>query len=489
MGEEKKKAKKATSIPLCWEYDNGQWGLILGSPPEGVKSHIKPVLFKSESDLDNRIRQLGTIMERREVKLKKATVRSLPVGLSAYRNKYTNQRFAFDSEKRSRFEAFCRMLHANGDFDARSAIVKVLATVLSGYFIRAAVKEQAVYLSYPIAQEVGAPYMYIKGGAGDGVLRLRDICASVMVSTAGEDEIFSVHAPLLLHKLENAKIDCLAYLEIKDKDYKGYKWPAPYCDTSVFLDRFSKSEVDKFLNRNPWCAGIIYGLYGRKYVHPFRLEVEIQDNKVLDEIEVNWNVEQVNIFIQAYVAYISKNFFEQGSFLDIWKAAGEYFAIPIEYGYGEQKRRKTAEEFKNRILLTGLLGLVKFIEESGVAKKEEAEALKEIFVTTICPDYHIGEDGEVAPPPKEPTFRQAIETIITTENLKYFYPITNRGRVWPKKTSDGEKIWGYVRKYGNNKTALKEINVVILRDVLITRPSGPIWAAILSSGTVWTGQT
>lgn len=71
-------------------------------------------------------------------------------------------------------------------------------------------------------------------------------------------------------------------------------------------------------------------------------------------------------------------------------------------------------------------------------------------------------------PSEAPSLDTIVKQLITHENLCHFYPITNRGQVWPSVMPDGKELWGYLKNYRGRDDTESEPFLVIFRTTLLT---------------------
>ena len=93
--------------------------------------------------------------------------------------------------------------------------------------------------------------------------------------------------------------------------------------------------------------------------------------------------------------------------------------------------------------------------------------LKRELLTALLPGCCPSKSEEEVQVIHFPAFDEILRELISPENMNHFYPITKKGQVHPTQQPDGTEIWGYVRKYRDEESNKKKINIAFFRDVLI----------------------
>lgn len=458
---------------LYWKYDGGQVGSLL------VPDHslprldcICPDFFKNDLKPNKHSKEIKNLERRNKIKVDDRIREDLPVGASSYFKAYEKKK-----KKKNRpdinkcYKEFAKMFSSEKGTKAQIFIAKLLAVVLSSYFIGGALQKKTVVNTYPLPSISAALCAMVrKHGSDDEPYTLRQLCSSLMVSTTSKkNKKFKIKAPTVLPI--NGKQRILDEAWLRPRKYKGdYKWPAPYRDMPVMLDGrfFQKSDMKNFLHVNPWCTTVIYG---SKFEHT-RLCIELDGKDMLDKLEIDWDIDAVNKLIARYIPFVHSSFGKHSgadnarasSYVDIWAEAGEYLNNYMTKKGGEIGY---AERFKQRILLSALISFVDFLYYSCDISFSDACDLKRELLEALLP-------GCCPPKPEEelqaiqyPSFDEIVKELISLENQKHFYPITEKGQVYPSELPDGTEIWGYVKSYRDKKSTEDAINIAIFQDTLI----------------------
>ena len=455
---------------VYWRYDGGQVGSLLlwkyVMPKEDCKC---PDFFKNGIKPNKNNKKIKALAKREKIKIRNYEPLDLPTGITDFCVENKKKKWSDLSEC---YKEFTKMLSPDKGAKTQIFITKLLAVVLSSYFIRMALQQKDIRNTYPISNNYTALYAIIKKTKyDDDAYNLRALCRSFIVSTTKrETDKFKIKAPILLPVKGEKRILDAAWL--RPKRFKDdYKWPAPYRDMTVMLDGrfFNNSDMNKFLSINPWCTAIILA----DKVELTRFCIKLDGKNILNQMEINWNIDAVNKLIREYIPFIYNTFDKRShandaqdrSYADIWGEAGEYLTNYMitkkegEIGY--------AERFKQRILLSALISFVDFLYCSCSISLDEARELKRELLTALLPGCCPPKSEQEVQVIQFPAFDEILRELISPENMNHFYPIIKRGQVHPTELSDGTEVWGYVRRYKDEKSQEKEINIAFFGDTLI----------------------
>ena len=461
MGE-----KKYTFV--YWQYDGKQMGSFLIQKYDSVfiMDSRCPKYFKKEVRPNKNNEEIKKLAQHEKVKIKKCEQLELPIGVSHYLSTHKKKQVDISYC----YEEFIKMFSSEKGTKPRTFIAKLLAVILSSYFIRGALEQKIVQNMYPISNGSTALCAMIrKRGSDDEAYRLRQLCSSFMVSTTEKkSDEFKIKAPTALPVEGEEKILKGAWL--RPRKFKGdFKWPAPYQDTAVMLDGrfFGKADMKDFLSINPWCTAIIYG---NKVEHT-RLCVELNGKDVLDQLEIDWNTDAVNNLIAEYIPFVYNSFIDctgktQRCYEDIWRETGAYLDNYMGNRSKAEGKIALTERFKQRILLSALISFSDFLYRFCGISQNDAKSLKQELLTALLPGC-CSLKHEEAQVNCFPPFEEIIKELMSTKNMGHFYPITKTGQVYLRKLPDGTGIWGYVKLYKDNKRNEKKINVSFFQDTLI----------------------
>ena len=465
MGE-----KKYTFV--YWQYDGKQVGSFLIRKYDSViiMDSRCPKYFKKEVRPNKNNEEIKKLAQHEKVKIKKCKKLELPIGirhyLSTHKKKQVDMSYCY--------EEFIRMFSSEKGTKTKMFIAKLLAVILSSYFIRGSLEQKIVQNMYPIHNGSAALYAMIRRRKSDDEsYTLRQLCNSFMVSTTEKkSDEFKIKAPTVLPVNGERKILESAWL--RPREFEGdFKWPVPYQDMAVMLDGrfFGKADVKDFLSINPWCTAIIYG---NKVEHT-RLCVELNGKDVLDRLEVDWNIDAVNNLVAEYIPFvynISKPI-EDGTgktqsclYEDIWREAGTYLDKYMNDRSKAEGKMALTERFKQRILLSALISFSSFLHSSCGISMDDVQSLKQELLTALLPGC-CSLNHEKDHVNRFPPFEKIIEELISIENIGHFYPITRTGQVYLRNLPDGTEIWGYVKSYKGDKRNEKKINISFFQDTLI----------------------
>ena len=470
--EKKARGKKKYDF-VYWKYDGGQIGSFLTEEYDPIMPSLdckRTDFFKKEMkpNKHNKI-LMEELAQSKKIKIRDCVQLKLPIDGTSYLSK-GKKKTKLDIDEC--YKEFAKMFSPEKGPKAQVFIVKLLAVVLSSYFIRNALRQKDVLNMYPLLNASAALCAAIRNcGSDDAIYALRILCHSLMVSTTKkENGEFKIKAPTVLPVKGKQKLLNNAWIRPR-KIETDFKWPAPYRDTAVMLDGrfFQKSDINNFLFINPWCTAVIYA---KKLEHT-RLCVELDGKNMLEQLKVDWNIDAVNKLIAEYIPFINNTFDKRShandsqdrSYADIWGEAGEYLTNYMITKKGEEIGY--AERFKQRILLSALLSFVDFISSSCNISPDDVQNLKRELLTALLPGCCPSKSEEEVQVIHFPAFDEILRELISPENMNHFYPITKKGQVHPTQQPDGTEIWGYVRKYRDEESNKKKINIAFFRDVLI----------------------
>lgn len=466
----KKKCDKYDFV--YWKYDGGQIGSFLTKKYKGIK-HLRdyksPFLFKKKIKPNKHSKEIEKLAKREKGRIRDCIKLNLSIATTGYLSKCKKKK---RSEMDRYYEEFTKMFSPEKGQEAKTFIARLLAVVLSSYFIRDAFNQKTVFNMYPLPSTSTALCVLIQNRVSDdAIYTLRMLCNSMMVSTVNKKSGgFKIKAPTVLPV--DGKRELLADAWLRPKRLKtDFKWPAPYRDMAVMLDGrfFQKSDMKNFLLVNPWCTAVIYN---SKIEHT-HLCIKLNGNDVLDQMEIDWDTDAVNKLIAGYIPFVQGAFEKHShkgaaqirSYTDIWNEAGEYLNNYITTKKGREIGY--AERFKQRILLSALLSFVDFISSSCNISPDDVQNLKRELLTALLPGCCPSKSEEEVQVIQFPAFDEILKELISLDNMKHFYPIIKRGQVHPTELSDGTEVWGYVRRYKDEKSQEKEINIAFFGDTLI----------------------
>ncbi|WP_297241880.1 hypothetical protein [uncultured Flavonifractor sp.] len=458
---------------LYWKYDGGQVGSLLVLDYSLPRLDCRcPDFFKNGMKPNKHSKEIKDLERRNKIKVDDRIREDLPVGASSYFKEYEKKKNRPDINKC--YKEFMKMFSSEKGTKAQMFIAKLLAVVLSSYFIGGALQKKSVVNTYPLPNISAALYAVVrKHGSDEEPYTLRQLCRSLMVSTTSrKNKKFKVKAPTVLPV--NGKQSILDEAWLRPRKYKGdYKWPAPYRDMAVMLDGrfFRRSDINDFLSLNPWCTAVIYT---NKFEHT-RFGVKLDGKDVLDQLDIDWDIDAVNRLIARYIPYIystfdtrsSVNFMQLHPYVEVWAEAGIYLNKYMNNRPKTEGRMGYSERFKQRILLSALISFVDFLHRYCDISLSDACDLKRELLEALLP-------GCCPPKPEEglqviqyPSFDEIVKELISLENQKHFYPITEKGQVYPTELPDGTDIWGYVKLYKDKESDEKKINISFFQETLI----------------------
>ena len=324
----KKKCDKYDFV--YWKYDGGQIGSCLTKKYKGIKHFWdckSPFLFKKKIKPNKHSKEIEKLAKREKGRIRDCVKLNLSIVATDYLSKSKKKKSDMDKC----YEEFAKMFSPEKGQKAQMFIAKLLAVVLSSYFIRDAFNQETVFNMYPLSSTSAAFCVLIRNRmSDDAVYTLRKLCHSMMVSTVDKKNgEFKIKAPTALPV--DGKRELLADAWLRPKRLKtDFKWPAPYRDMAVMLDGrfFKKSDMKNFLLINPWCTAVIYN---SKIEHT-HLCIKLNGNDVLDQMEINWHTDAVNKLITNYIPFVQGAFEKYShkgaaqirSYTDIWNEAGGY---------------------------------------------------------------------------------------------------------------------------------------------------------------------
>lgn len=458
--EKKKKPCKKMKL-IQWRYDNGDIGAVL----KGKREYFYPVTLESDLAINKKNEWLDHQVEKGKLKIEKTKELNLPAGVS---NGYREEGFQSIEQQKAAFSDFMKMMRADGSENASVFMVNLTAMILSSYWLQKAMKIMDILNTYPLDSTETSFYASITERSGDTMVALRKICRSLMVSTTvRKSKDFKVEAPVILPESGEREILSAAWLQPRGYDGEYY-WPAPYRDMAALLDirYFKAKDVKSFMDRNPWCACVVYG----KYNHPIRLKLNLAEEDILDRINSDWDIEQVNRLIAAYSTFMHQYFSGDGQeFLRVWKIAGDHLEYCLDSQPKTQPKMANSKRFQARILLSALISFVEFVYQTCRIPLGEAIAFRKELLTALLPGCYPQverqEETKIEGKSSQEQFEQVLQALITTENLAHFYAIKKGQKIWLEKTEDEIDIWGYVREYKEKEKSVPY--VVLLRDDLI----------------------
>lgn len=468
MAEKAKKKKSCKKVKLIqWHYDNGDIGAVL----KGETEYFHPVTLKSESEKDKEYEWLKKQEKAEKLTIKIKDPYELPVGISVYMDQYQENTAWGIEQRKDALSEFMKMIRADGKKGVQQFIVKLTALTLSSYWLRQALEMSDIIDAYPIDNIDAAMYACVtKCEDMDSLTALKKICGSIMVSTAKcKDTPFKIKAPTLLPYNRERELLSTAWLKLR-KDKNRHLWPAPYRDMAVLWDKGfleKPKELKEFMDRNSWCTCVIFG----KTAYPKRIEVRLEGKGLLDRLKADWSIEGVKKLIAAYAFYMPKYFHENGKeFLRVWDLAGDRLKCHLENQGKAEREKRNSECFRDRILLSALISFMEFAYQTCQLPLDEAIALRKQLLTALLPKCYPKETKEEKAATQRESleqFEKVLRTLITTENLKHFYPLKGYGPIWLEETEDGTDIWGYIRKIKEAGKKQSVPCVVIRKETLI----------------------
>jgi len=433
--------------------------MTIGSAIKKGKKHKLPALLKNESDRNKYSEQIEKLEEEKDWKIKNKGPQELPVGIEAFSKGY----FAVHGKRRTfgkeTFQSFVKMTQPTWAADDR-AVVKLTAAILSAYVMRQILdNETEIDVEAVDERDIRSLYATIDR-VENGMLGVRKIAESMIVSTAVDDGRFEFSVPEVIQTKIKGEIIEEANLSLKKCDYS---WPAPYRDTAVLLDvrGFGKKDIEDFANRNPWCTCI---LYGKKFELPFGYQISIKGTAFSD-LESTWDVRKVYELVEAYVAHVPELFEgEQSPFQRTWVQAGDLIQRYID----ARHKLNGAERFKTKVLLASTLAFLDFTQAVCGVAEDEMQPFREGIIALFLPGGFKKETKQrmVKEKPQD-VFENVLKKILTAENLKHFYRMPGeRGEVWPERQANGTEVWGYIRSYAWQEGGEEEPCLVLLRGTL-----------------------
>ena len=149
MGE-----KKYTFV--YWQYDGKQVGSFLIRKYDSViiMDSRCPKYFKKEVRPNKNNEEIKKLAQHEKVKIKKCKKLELPIGirhyLSTHKKKQVDMSYCY--------EEFIRMFSSEKGTKTKMFIAKLLAVILSSYFIRGTLEQKIVQNMYPIHNGSAALY-------------------------------------------------------------------------------------------------------------------------------------------------------------------------------------------------------------------------------------------------------------------------------------------------------------------------------------------
>lgn len=459
-GKKKKPHKKGTHPKkpklLYWHYDDKcTRGSVLCDKDKDKDKNYK--LFSNESEIDKYEKGL------REKGVKKYKACELPVGIEHYSDAYLKFRCKVNLDL-SDFEQFQKLILAGESTDVRRSVLKIVCVILSSYLIRPMLKLDDILETYRLDEKEQLRALCVHVSVGENAFYvLKRICESMIVCTAVDDDDWSkLRVPTVISP--DVEQSILESANLRVRGCKEYKWPAPYRDMSILLDlrKLKAKDIKNFSSLNPWCSCIIYG----KKVDLLGYGERIKGS-ALSTISPDWNAQRVYRLAEAYVATVPALFNERRNhFIELWLQSGTYLSHHLERKKGTKMR--DAERFKKRVEVTALLCFLQFIKENCAVSDETMEQFQNNILDILLPGcILLDKDNSVAVSAQSPieVFEEVLKKMLVTDNLWRFYPLPDKSKVvWPRRTEQGDLIWGYIKWYDWPEEECKVLCLVLLED-------------------------
>lgn len=449
-GKKKKPHKKGTHPKkpklLYWHYDDKcTMGSVLCDKDSVLCDKDKDKdknykLFSNESEIDKYEKGL------REKGVKKYKDCELPVGIEHYSDAYLKFRCKVNLDL-SDFEQFQKLILAGESTDVRRSVLKIVCVILSSYLIRPMLKLDDILETYRLDEKEQLRALCVHVSVGENAFYvLKRICESMIVCTAVDDDDWSkLRVPTVISP--DVEQSILESANLRVRGCKEDKWPAPYRDMSVLLDlrTLKAKDIKNFSLLNPWCSCIIYG----KKVDLLGYGERIKGD-VLSTVLPDWNAQKVNRLAEAYVATLPALFNERRNhFIKLWLQSGTYLSHHLERKKGT--KMQDAERFKKRVEVTALLSFLKFTKENCAVSDEAMEQFQNYILDILLPGcILLYKDNSVAVSSlsSREVFEEVLKNMLVTDNLCRFYSLPDKSKVvWPRKTEQGDSIWGYIKWY------------------------------------------
>ena len=167
-------------------------------------------------------------------------------------------------------------------------------------------------------------------------------------------------------------------------------------------------------------------------------------------ISPDWNTQEVCRLVEAYVAAVPALLDERRNhFIKLWFQAGIYLSNHL--GRKRDTKMQDAERFKRRMEVTALLSFLQFAKENCAVSDEAMEQFQDSILGLLLPGCILldkeGSDIASSQSPRK-VFEDVLKKMLVTDNLCHFYPLPDKSKVvWPRKTEQGDSIWGYIKWY------------------------------------------
>lgn len=448
LNSEGKASKPIKAKLIYWVYDDRR---TIGSVLKGKNEYFHPTLLKNESEKNKEVSWLEQQEEDKKLKLSDKEIIKLRVGVDSFTEKVRDTFSGNHGISRQHFDEFAK-LTASEDMNACKAIMQIVSIVLLSYCVRKI--REIEYAVEDMIPECVRPLFAHVTSAANATYALHRLMEAVVVDTAVDEKkkikLYSarvVPAPGTYGR----KIADSTFLTIKD--LSTYVWPMPYRDTAILFDRnyISPSDINTFLERNPWCAGIIYG---KKMNVSTGLPVRV-DGKAIAELDTSFNVDRIQKLVSAYVAEVPM-FFERGEawFTPLWRQAGT--CLSNYSGVHPNQRMNMEARFKRRLQIFSVLSFFQFIEQRCAVPKTEMEQfamkrLNALFPGCMIEELPVSIDDPFYASP-EMLLEKALDEMLREENIGHFCFVPQKnGVTWPTKTNSGLSVWGYIKCYDWNQ--------------------------------------
>lgn len=441
---------------IWWWYDDG---ITIGSALKRGKKYKLPALLKNESDRNKHSKQLEKIEKEKDWTIQDKGPKDLPVGIEAFSEDYFTAYGKGITFGKETFQAFVEMTQPTWAADERAVVVELIAAILSAYVMRPTLdSESKIEVEAMDEKDIRALYVTISH-AENGMLGLRRIAESMIVSTAVDDGRFKFYVPTVIQTRITGEIIEEANLHLKNC---GYQWPAPYRDTAVLLDvrGFKNKDIEKFASLNPWCTCLLYGK-NLKLTSGYQIHMK---GMAFSQLKA-WDKQAVHELVEAYVAHVPILFEdEQSLFPRAWVQAGNLIQRYID----TKHKLDGAERYKTKVLLASILSFLNFTQTVCGVTDDEMRPFCKNMVNLLLPGVFKKEPNKQAAIEKPlDVFEEVLKKALTAENFEHFYHMPGkRGEVWPGRQTDGTEIWGYIRNYAWQKGEPEEPCLVLLQEAL-----------------------
>lgn len=254
---------------------------------------------------------------------------------------------------------------------------------------------------------------------------------------------------------------------------KGYKWPAPYRDTSVLIDAraVKTKDIEQLARLNRWCSYIIYSdKKHQKKTDIFGYGEDIKGD-MLTNISTEWEGEIVHRMMTAYVRQIPA-LTNKKKLTDLWLQSGTYLRNHLNKT--TSSKMKEAEKFKRHMEITAWITLLEFFQKNCEVSSQTVEDFKVSLLEVLLPGCTL-QKADNTPIPQaarspQNEFEDMLRKLLTQENLERFFPLPDKhGVVWLDRTLDSDMaIWGYIKYYAWSEGEAKIPCLVLLREQLLS---------------------